>query len=484
MAAAFRGKTADTLIPAGHPTRRREERRMPATDSAQHWRDRLADLATRLRVPGATLGIWAGGQEMLAAHGVLNTATGVGVTTGSLFQIGSITKVWTATMIMQLAAEGRLSLDSPVAEILPGVPVGTPDGTAEITVRHLLTHTSGLEGDIFTDTGRGGGCVRRYVAGLRTAARVFPPGAAYSYCNSGFVLLGRIIEVLDGGEWDASLRRRLIEPLGLAQTVTLPEEAILHRAATGHRGPPREEPVTVWGLPRSVGPASLITTSVHDLLSFARMHLDGGHGRDGTSLLGADAVTAMQQRQAPMTTITGGADAIGLGWRLHSWDDRSLIGHDGGTVGQQAYLLVAPGAGVAACLLTNTANPRTFARELFAEVFGTYAGMRPPPEPEPAAWPVDLDPHRHAGHYERAGRRFDVSVRDGRPHLVTALTGPLGELAGGPAEEMVLHPADSTGDHFVARTEPDEPWTPFSFARLGDGTRYLYCRGRVSPRTG
>src|SRR5208282_5610734 len=110
--------------------------------------------------------------------------------------------------------------------------------------------------DIFTDTGRGADCVERYAGELAKAARIFPPGAAYSYCNSGFVLLGRIIEVLDGRDWDASLRERLIGPLGLAQTVTLPEEAILHRAATGHRQRPRQdEPVSVWGLPRSVGPA-------------------------------------------------------------------------------------------------------------------------------------------------------------------------------------------------------------------------------------
>ena len=462
---------------------------MPDTGPAQRWSDRLADLATRLRVPGATLGIWADGQEVLAAHGVLSTATGVGVTTGSLFQVASITKVWTATMIMQLAAAGRLTLDSPVVEFLPGVPVGTPDGSAEITVRHLLTHTSGLEGDIFTDTGRGGDCVQRYVAGLSEAARVFPPGTAYSYCNTGFVLLGRIIEVLDGREWDESLRARLTGPLGLTQTVTLPEEAILHRAAAGHRGPPHEnQPATVWGLPRSVGPAGLVTTSAHDLLAFARMHLDGGLAQDGARLLGADAVAAMQRPQAAMPTITGEPDAIGLGWRLYSWGGRPVIGHDGGTGSQQAYLRAVPGAGMAFCLLTNAANPRTLFRDLSAEVFGAYAGMRPPPGPQPAAGPVNLDPHRHAGRYQRAGRWFDVSVRDGQLHLATALTGPLGEMASGTAsgtaEEMTLLPADTSGDHFVARTEPDEPWTAFSFAQFGDGTRYLYSRGRVSPGTG
>ncbi len=80
--------------------------------NAANWTARLNELATEAHVPGATLGIWSDGQQVLAAHGELNTATGVAVTTDSLFQVGSITKIWTATMIMQLVDEGRLALGS------------------------------------------------------------------------------------------------------------------------------------------------------------------------------------------------------------------------------------------------------------------------------------------------------------------------------------------------------------------------------------
>ena len=138
-------------------------------------------------------------------------------------------------MIMQLIDEGRLSLDTTVLAGAARACGSAPaTSAAEVTVRHLLTHTSGIDGDIFTDTGRGDDCVQRYVGLLDRAASVFPPGGAYSYCNSGYVLLGRIIEVLDGRSWDESLRERLCGPLELTQTVTLPEEAILHRAAVGH----------------------------------------------------------------------------------------------------------------------------------------------------------------------------------------------------------------------------------------------------------
>jgi CubicO group peptidase (beta-lactamase class C family) len=107
------------------------------------------------------------------------------------------------------------------------------------------------------------------------------------------VLLGRIIEVIDGQSWDESLRARLTGPLAATQTVTLPEEAILRRAAVGHHR--YGAPVHVWGLPRSIGPAGLITATPGDLLTFARLHLDGGLTADGKRLLSEAAVTAIRR---------------------------------------------------------------------------------------------------------------------------------------------------------------------------------------------
>src|SRR5580704_18376607 len=176
---------------------------------AAAWTARLHELAEPTSVTGAVLGIWADGQEILVAYGMLNAATRVPVTTDSLFQVGSITKLWTASMIMQLIDEGRLSLDTTVAGVLPGVQLGAKDIGGQVTVAHLLTHTSGIDGDIFTDTGRGDDCVERYVGLLDRASSVFPPGSAYSYCNSGWVVLGRMIEVIDGRSWDAALAERL-----------------------------------------------------------------------------------------------------------------------------------------------------------------------------------------------------------------------------------------------------------------------------------
>jgi CubicO group peptidase (beta-lactamase class C family) len=458
------------------------------------WAGRLRELAIEEHVPGATLAVWADGRQSVAAHGVLNAATGVSATPDSLFQIGSITKLWTATMIMQLIDEGRLSLDTTVAQVLPGVRLavsgddgarGADGAEAEITIRHLLTHTSGIDGDIFADTGRGADCLERYTAGLAGATRIFAPGAAYSYCNSGFVLLGRIIEVLDGREWDESLRERLIRPLGLTRTVTLPEEAIVHRAATGHREHPHhDQPVSVWGLPRSIGPAGNIIASAADVLTFARMHLDGGVTPDGARLLSAGSVAAMRPAQVELPILGDRADAVGLTWRLNRWSGGPVIGHDGGTIGQSAYLRADPGSGVAACLLTNSPEADVLFRRLFAEIFGEYAGFTLPAGPEPVAGAPAADLRRHVGRYERTSRRHDVSLRDGRLHVISLMTGDRAALGDDTSEEFDLHPADGTGDAFVVRRYDHQPWSALIFGRLGDRTPYLYLGGRITPRAG
>src|SRR5206468_7921692 len=129
------------------------------------------------------------------------------------FQIGSNSKVWTATVVMQLVDEGKLDLDAPIVDVLPDLRLSDPEVTAKVTLRHLLTHTSGIDGDVFTDTGRGDDCVEKYVEVLDQAALTHPLGATLSYCNSGLILVGRVIEKLTGKTWDAALRERLFTPL-------------------------------------------------------------------------------------------------------------------------------------------------------------------------------------------------------------------------------------------------------------------------------
>ena len=454
-----------------------------------HWQERLSALATQHQVPGAVLGILRahpGGEDeqVLAAHGVLNKATGVEVTPDSLFQIGSITKVWTATLLMQMADEGLLDLDAPLDDVLPGLRLANADLAKQLTVRHLLTHTSGIDGDLFADTGRGDDCVEKYVALLADVKINHPPGATLSYCNSGFILAGRIVEVLGGASWDDVLRKRLTGPLGLTRTCTLPEEALLGRAAVGHVSENGEapHPAPVWVLPRSAGPAGLICAPAADLLSFARLHLSGGRSPDGTQLLSPGAVEAMQAKQAEIPDTHTLADSWGLGWFRLLWDGHRLVGHDGGTIGQSAFLRLLPDQGLAVALLTNGGQTQDLYQDLFREIFAEVAGVTMPAPLAPPASAPEVDPSKYIGTYERTAVRTEIFEREGKLVIRSTVSGPLAELTEQPTQETDLVPV--ADDLFVTREETEQTWTPVTFYTLDGGQRYLHYGMRAQPKIG
>ncbi|MFD8339420.1 serine hydrolase domain-containing protein [Streptomyces solisilvae] len=447
-----------------------------------YWQRRLTELADRHRVPGAVLGIARGAHSAVAAYGVLNKATGVTTTRDSLFQIGSITKVWTATLAMQLVDESALDLDAPVADVLPELCLADPRVARQVTMRHLLTHTSGIDGDVFTDTGRGDDCLERFVGQLDEVAQNHPPGETFSYCNSGFVLAGRVIEKLTGTSWDRALHERLCAPLGLEHTVTLPEEALRFRTAMGHDaegdGPPRA--VRTWGLPRSQGPAGLITATAGDVLAFARLHLAGGIAPDGTRLLSERAAQAMAERQVELPDALSLGDSWGLGWIRFGWDGHRLIGHDGATLGQAAFLRVLPEQDLAVTLLANGGAAKDLYRELFGELFAELAGVAVPEPAQPPAEPVPVDARRHLGRYERAGTRIDVLKGPDGLRLRHTTTGPLAHLVPEPVLETTLVPVSDS--QFLVRYADSPSWIPVTFYSLPTGESYVHHGMRATPK--
>jgi CubicO group peptidase (beta-lactamase class C family) len=471
----------------------------------EHWEQRLAALAERHKVPGASLGILrlgqgdasTGGQPdetVEAAYGYANWPAKIEATTDTLFQIGSVSKVWTATLAMQLVDEGRLDLDAPVAAVLPELRLADREVTATVTMRHLLNHTSGIDGDVFTDTGRGDDCVEKYVALLAGCRQNHPLGATWSYCNAGFVLAGRVIERLTGLTWDEALRQRICQPLGLTRTVTLPEEALLFRTAAGHvdvTGDPVLAPV--WQLPRSLGPAGLICSTPADVLAFARMHLAGGLAANGTRVLSARSAQAMTELEADLPDKYTLGDSWGIGWIRFGWDGRRLVGHDGSTIGQAAFLRVLPEAGIAVTLLTNGGHARDLSYDLYREIFAELAGVAVPHPVEPPAEPADADITPHLGSYERAGVLIEVlpgpgqpgdgqpgDGQPGGPTLRTTVTGPLAALVPDPVEEYPMIPA---GPGLWLVREPDtQTWAPVTFYALPTGEKYLHFGARATPK--
>ncbi|GLY93188.1 serine hydrolase domain-containing protein [Actinoplanes sp. NBRC 103695] len=441
-------------------------------DTAQ-WGRRLAELAERHHVPGAALGILQGDEVAEAAYGVLNLRTGVPVTTDSLFQLGSISKVWTATLVMQLVDEGKLALDTPLIEVMPELRLADAEVTKQITMRHLLTHTSGIDGDIFTDTGRGDDCLEKYAALLADANQNHPIDATWSYCNSGFSLAGRVIEKLTGDTWDAAVREKLVKPLGLTHTVTLADEAIMFRAAVGHLYEGGENTVApIWGIPRSAGPAGAVTATVGDLLKFAKMHLDGGVLSDAAR----EQMAAFQVELPDKHTL---GDSWGLGWERMEWDGQRVIGHDGNTIGQAAFWRVLPSKGLSVTLLTNGGNGAKLYEELYREIFAELADVRMPERLGPPSTPVEVDITPYLGVYERASIRQEVHVTDDGPVMTVKITGPLAEVL---QEQDSHYRMVAVGpDLFVCQDPETGNWIPATFYQLPTGEKYVHFGARATP---
>jgi CubicO group peptidase (beta-lactamase class C family) len=440
----------------------------------------LDKLAVEHDVPGAVLAVMDGGELWDSATGVLNRTTGVETTTDSLFQIGSITKVYTATLVMQLVDEEKVDLDKPLVAYMPGLRLDDPDASA-ITARHFLTHTSGVDGDFFRDFGRGDDCVARYVAACAALPQMFAPGKMFSYCNAGYVVLGHLVELLSDQTFDAALRSRLLVPLTAPTPITLPEQMLLYRVAAGHTvaSAGAEQKVSSnWGLPRSEGPAGATPSArARDVLVFARMHLDRGAAQ-GEHVISSRSVRAMQQRHVDLPSAVGD-EGWGLGWSLQTWSGERVIGHGGATIGQTAYLSIAPERQLAAALLTNSHSSRALYEELFARIFGALRNIDMPKSPEPPSQPAEVDPSAYVGTYERFQLRSEIEARNGDLWLTESPTGEMADLwPDQPPRKLI--PADEK--LFFMHNAVTDGHDELHFLDWVDGRpRYLYT-GRVARR--
>ncbi|MGW0538370.1 serine hydrolase domain-containing protein [Streptomyces sp. NPDC003032] len=449
-----------------------------------HWQARLDQLRITHHVPGATLAVLVDGEVRELASGVLHRGTGVDATPDSVFQLGSLAKIYTATLIMQLVDSGALDLDAPVRKVLPDFVVADEEATRTITTRQLLSHTSGLTCDFTYDSGRGDDCLARYVEAAKDVGLDCPPGTAVSYSSLGYNVLGRIVEVLTGQTWDEALKERLLTPLGLAGTMTLPEEALAHRAAMGHLGELGEDPAPApaWDLmPRSAGPYGRVLATAGDVARLTRMHLENGKTPQGVQVLSPRSVAAMQQREVDVPDKwTVSADGWGLGWTLYDWAGTPGFGHDGASIGQYGFLRVVPSAGVALVLLTNGGDARQLYADLFDELLHDLAGVRMPAPFAPPAQPPVVDPAPLCGTYKREGVEITVTEQGGTAHLVYAFVDGMKDFS--PPLEMDLTPVSATVFAGPGSGAYSADWMPVVFSTLADGTACVYIGMRAAPK--
>src|SRR4029079_381632 len=223
----------------------------------------------------------------------------------------------------------------------------------EVTIWHLVTHTSGWEGQL-SATDKGDETLARFVAGLSTDMQLAPPGAAWSYNNAGFAVAGRIIEVVTGKTFSDAVDDLVFKPIGLSLAFTRVGDIVTHRFALGHRigldGTAACVGAHTWG---STLPAGGVAMSMTDLLAYARFHLGDGTGAAGARVV---AGATLERMRAPQLRKQAYDDDMGIGWHLRTVGSTRTVAHGGTFAGHILLLELVPDRQFAFAILTNASS--------------------------------------------------------------------------------------------------------------------------------
>jgi CubicO group peptidase (beta-lactamase class C family) len=406
---------------------------------------------TAHKVPGAVVGVLHQGETKTAGLGVTSVDHPLPITPDTLFQIGSTTKTYTATAVMRLVEEGTLSLDEPVRTYVPDFRVADEDTSAKVTLRHLLTHTAGWSGDLFTDMSFGDDALPRYVESMAELQQETPLGAFFSYNNSAVALAGHVVATVTGKTYEAAMQELVLEPLGLNRSFFNPIDVMVHRFVVGHSaGPKGPQVATPWPIARGSNPCGGLVCDIGDLLRYARFHLGDGTAENGTRLLSAETMAQMQTTQATMWED----ETMGLTWFLDVTDGVRRVSHGGSTIGQQAELMLVPEHGLAIGVMTNANEGAALNQDVTRCALREYAGVN---VREPEA--IEASPETlaaYAGLYTR--------------HMVDL---ELGMLAG----QLVGQIRYTAG--FPTKDSPPPPCPPPMSIGLCESDRLLFLNGAL-----
>lgn len=342
------------------------------------YADKLLTDAYRPDAPGVAVLVMRGDEVLYrGARGEADLVADVPLKPGDHFRIGSVTKQFAAAGLLTLVDAGKVSLDDPLSKYLPDYPGGD-----RITIEQLLNHTSGIksyteipgvmDGPIKVDR-----TTAQMVDYFKDEAPAFPPGEAWAYNNSGYVLVGAVIEAASGQPWHAYLEEKLFEPLGMKDTGYGADPAVVAHQVKGYNtmgGEPAPAQLLSMTQPHAAG--ALVST-VDDLGRWNRALHEGRVLKPAT--------------YTRMVTPVGKAMDVGYGFGLETSAVRGTpaLQHSGGIPGFTAHLTYVQGPDVTVAMLHNNETPapaqetRGLARRLAAAALG---------DPYPATTPVAVDP--------------------------------------------------------------------------------------------
>jgi CubicO group peptidase (beta-lactamase class C family) len=448
--------------------------------------DALATLAeSKMKeygVPGIAIGILNNGTIATRTLGVTNVEDPIPVTAHTVFPIASISKTFAATAIMRLVEQGKIDLNAPVRTYLPDFRVRDETASREVTVKQLLMHMGGWEGQV-SGPDRGTETLKNFVATITDLMQEAPPGAAWSYNNAGFSIAGRVIEVVTGKSINAAIRDLVFQPLGLEHAGTTAGDFIVNRFAAGHivrNGTPV--------LQRPFVPSSSVTAGgvglcITDLMTYARFHLGDGTSASGERILKRETLAMMRTPQAHKQSTD---DDIGIAWHLRTVGPIHTAGHGGTLSGHILLLELVPDRNFAIAILTNSNNGWRLIQDVEREALQSYHGaayalnqaiahrglVETLPNYQPLA--TQPDPSPYVGTYARPTNTVVVRANGGRL-VVQEVRG----AGGGPEMPIAFFGVD----HAVV-TDGNDKGQTIEFIRDASGTvKWVRVVGRVAVRT-
>ncbi|MEN8162865.1 MAG: serine hydrolase [Acidobacteriota bacterium] len=350
-------------------------------------------------------------------YGYSDVEKKIPATPSTVYRMGSITKVFTSTAVMLLRDQGKLRLDDPVSAHLPWFRINNPyPDSQEITIRQLLTHTSGLprEADVPYWTDHVFPTREQLAAVVPTQELVAAPATTYHYSNLGLSLLGEIVAEVSGMSWAEFLEVNIFEPLGMSSSSGAPDEALMRRRATPYMlmGPDGTRDIFDYYDAGAIGPAANMVSTVSDIALFVSLQFSGGPA-DGAQILKGSTVREMHQVHWVYPSFSGGR---GLGFSVSHRDGKNFVGHGGWIGGNRSSLMMVPQEKIAVIAILNAddRSPSLFSRQAY-EVVGS--ALLNALRPEPVTTPEVADPawENFVGRYaDPWGWEYEILILDGR----------------------------------------------------------------------
>jgi CubicO group peptidase (beta-lactamase class C family) len=311
----------------------------------------------RLHIPGVALGIVHQNQVVYTQGYGVTDPNGRRMTAHTPFVLASISKSFTALAVMQEVEQGSINLDAPVQRYLPWFQVATPGATSQITIRNLLTHTSGLSpylGGIRPASPHES--IEQFVQDMRTTKLTASVGTTFQYSNANYAVLGEVLQVVSGETYGDYIQHHIFDPLAMQDSFTSRAAALPHGLTAGYQ--------TFWGavLPVTapyhldIQPAGYLISSASDMTHYLIAQMNDGH-YGTTSVLSPAGMQIMHMQEVITHQNEGGNGALqaqyAMGWFVGSLDGVPLLNHGGDDINMHGDMMMAPGSDWGLILLTN-----------------------------------------------------------------------------------------------------------------------------------